>query len=124
MLDLGAERRRFRRDFATGLPNLSADWFNVLASLTGGRTAPGSEPIPRCPRTRGFGPARSARCSDRRHSASRHDTALGPVSRDAMYRWKQWQATMRLESAARATGSSGWIRQTPSTSCETVGRRE
>src|SRR5207237_433055 len=40
VLDLGAERRRFRKDHAEGFQGLSADWFNLLASLSGRRTAP------------------------------------------------------------------------------------
>jgi spermidine synthase len=40
VLDLGAERRRFRRTHAAGFQGLSVDWFNLLASLSGRRTAP------------------------------------------------------------------------------------
>jgi spermidine synthase len=40
VLDLGAEQRRFRNDHALGFRGLSVDWFNLLASLTGRRTAP------------------------------------------------------------------------------------
>lgn len=94
VLDLGAERRRFRRDFATGLPSLSAEWFNLLASLKGSRTPPGGQPMPALPenpRVR----ARSLGALLRSPSfLTPNDTAFGPVSRDAVYRWKQWQATM------------------------------
>jgi spermidine synthase len=91
-LDLGAERRRFRRDFAVGFPTLSAEWFNVLASLKGTRTAPGGEAIPALPevprvRVRSLG----ALLRSRKFLAPT-DSAFGPVSRDAMYRWNQWQA--------------------------------
>jgi spermidine synthase len=94
VLDLGAEQRRFRRDFATGLPSLSADWFNVLASLKGGRTPPGSEPMPALPenpRVR----ARSLGALLRSPTILQpNDTAMGPLSRDAVYRWRLWQATL------------------------------
>jgi hypothetical protein len=94
VLDLGAERRRFRRDFAAGLPSLSAEWFNVLASLKGGRTPPGGQPMPALPenpRVR----ARSLGALLRSPGfMAPNDTAFGPVSRDAVYRWKQWQATL------------------------------
>jgi spermidine synthase len=39
VLDLGAERQRFRRNHAAGFQGLSANWFNFLASLRGQRTA-------------------------------------------------------------------------------------
>jgi len=94
VLDLGAERRRFRRDFAAGLPSLSAEWFNVLASLKGNRTPPGNEPVPALPenpRVR----ARSLSALLRSPSVLQpNDTAMGPLSRDAVYRWKVWQATL------------------------------
>ena len=94
VLDLGAEQRRFRRDFATGLPSLSAEWFNVLASLKGGRTPPGSEPMPALPenpRVR----ARSLGALLRSPTILQpNDTAMGPLSRDAVYRWRLWQATL------------------------------
>jgi spermidine synthase len=94
VLDLGAELRQFRRDFANGLPSLSADWFNVLASLTGNRTLPGSQTVtafPENPRVR----ARSLGALLRGSTLpSPADTALGPMTRDAIYRWRQWQATI------------------------------
>jgi spermidine synthase len=94
VLDLGAERRRFRHDFAQGLPSLSADWFNLLASLKGARTAPGGEARPALPenprvRARSLG----ALLRTPRLLVST-DTTLDPVSRDAVYRWRQWQATL------------------------------
>jgi spermidine synthase len=94
VLDLGAERRRFRRDFAGGLPSLSSDWFNLLASLKGTRTPPGGDPMPALPenpRVR----ARSLGALLRETGlVAAADTALGPLSRDAVYRWKLWQATL------------------------------
>ncbi|MBA3344633.1 MAG: spermidine synthase [Gemmatimonadales bacterium] len=93
VLDLGAERRRFRHDFAAGFPALSADWFNLLASLSGRRAAPGSEAMPALPenprvRARALGALlRSV------NEGERSDTAFGPVSRQAVYQWRMWQAT-------------------------------
>ena len=49
VLDLGAEQRRYRKDFAVGFYALSADWFNLLASVTGRRAEPASDPIPALP---------------------------------------------------------------------------
>jgi hypothetical protein len=94
VLDLGAELRQFRRDFANGLPSLSADWFNVLASLTGNRTLPGSQTVtafPENPRVRARSLGALLRSSTLPSPA---DTALGPMTRDAIYRWRQWQATI------------------------------
>ncbi|HSJ75675.1 MAG TPA: hypothetical protein VK899_05780, partial [Gemmatimonadales bacterium] len=94
VLDLGAERRRFRRDFATGLPSLAGDWFNLLASLKGNRTPPGGQMMPALPendRAR----ARSLGALLRSPNVlAPNDTAFGPVSRDAVYRWRLWQATL------------------------------
>ena len=91
-LDLGAERRRFRRDFAVGFPTLSGEWFNVLSSLKGTRTAPGGEAIPALPEIpRVRGRSLGALLRSRKFLAP-SDSAFGPVSRDAMYRWNQWQA--------------------------------
>lgn len=55
VLDLGAERRRFRKDHADGFQGLSADWYNLLASLSGRRTAPALDllaALPENPRVR------------------------------------------------------------------------
>jgi hypothetical protein len=97
VLDLGAERRRFRRDFATGLPSLSADWFNLLASLKGHRAPPGGAVIaalPENPRVR----ARALGALLRSPAAlAPNDTAFGPVSRDAVYRWRQWKTAMAAD---------------------------
>jgi spermidine synthase len=93
-LDLGAERRRFRRDFAVGFPTLSAEWFNVLSSLKGIRTAPGGEAIPALPEVpRVRGRSLGALLRSRKFLAP-SDSAFGPISRDAMYRWNQWQAAV------------------------------
>jgi hypothetical protein len=94
VLDLGAERHRFRQDYAGGFSALSADWFNLLASLTGRRLGPGSEAmaaLPENPRVR----ARALGALLRSSAALvPTDTAFGPVSRDAVYRWRQWLVSM------------------------------
>ena len=55
VLDLGAERRRFRHDFAVGLPRPLADWFNLLPRCAGAgaaRRAIRSPALPENPRVR------------------------------------------------------------------------
>ena len=93
VLDLGAERRRFRRDFAAGLPALSAEWYNLMASQRG-RRAPASQEVtlgfPESPRVW----ARAVGALLRQPAPVRTDTAFGPMSRDAMFRWRQWQSSI------------------------------
>ena len=55
ILDLGAERRRFRHDFAAGFPALSADWFTLLASMRHRPVPAATDPVasvPENPRVR------------------------------------------------------------------------
>ena len=102
VLDLGAERRRFRRDFAAGLPALSADWFNLVASQRGRRTAAGNDAtlgLPESPRVRARALGALLRLPV---SAAAVDTAFGPLSRDAVFRWRQWQSGL---AANRAPGN-------------------
>jgi spermidine synthase len=104
ILDLGAERRRFRRDFAAGFPALSAEWFNLVASQRGRRTPPGSDAtlgLPENPRLRARAVGALLRAPA---STMAGDTAFGPVSRDAVFRWRQWQNAM---AADRAPGN--WV---------------
>ena len=49
VLDLGAERRRYRKDNAAGFPALANEWFNLLASMRGQRSTPVFEPQPALP---------------------------------------------------------------------------
>ncbi len=91
VLDLGAERYRFRRDFAGGFSTLSVEWFNLLSSMSGRRSAPGSEAmaaLPEVPRVRARALGALLRSAAAREPS---DTAFGPVTRDAVYRWRQWQ---------------------------------
>jgi spermidine synthase len=98
VLDLGAERRRFRRDFAGGLPSLSSDWFNLVASQRGRRTPASSDitlAFPESPRVR----ARALGALLRHSPSAQVDSAFGPVSRDALFRWRQWQAAITSHRA-------------------------
>jgi hypothetical protein len=98
ILDLGAERRRFRRDFAAGLPALSAEWFNLLASLKGSRLAPGGDAmaaLPEIPRVL----VRSLGALLRSPARAANDSTFGPVGRSAVYRWRQWQASVAANQA-------------------------
>ncbi len=99
ILDLGAERRRFRKDVAAGFPALSVDWFNLLASLTGRRTGPGVDAtlaLPENPRV----VARAIGAHLRSPEAMEpNDTAFGPNSRGAVFQWKIWQAVKTADHA-------------------------
>jgi spermidine synthase len=99
VLDLGAERRRYRRDFAAGLPALSADWYNLVASQRGRRTAPSVDAtlsLPENPRVRARAVGALLRLPG---SVQAADTAFGPVSRDALFRWRQWQSGIAAGTA-------------------------
>jgi len=90
VLDLGAERRRFRHDFAVGFPALSADWFNLLASMRHRPVPPATDPIasvPENPRVR----ARATGAFLRTAAAEgRTDTIASPAAAQAVYLWQQW----------------------------------
>ena len=93
VLDLGAERRRFRRDFAGGFPALSAEWYNLVASQRGRRNAASQEVtlgLPESPRVW----ARAVGALLRQSAPAQMDTAFGPMSRDAVFRWRQWQSSI------------------------------
>ena len=93
ILDLGAERRRFRHDFAAGFPALSADWFNLLATMRGRPVPAGTNPVPSVPenprvRARATGALlRSAA------AAGRTDSIASPSDAQAVYLWQQWHAS-------------------------------
>jgi spermidine synthase len=99
VLDLGAERRRFRRDHASGFPALSEEWFNLLASLSGRRVAPGGEPLPALPenpRVR----ARALGVLVRSPAAQvQMDSLLGALAHQAIYQSNMWQATLEADQA-------------------------
>jgi hypothetical protein len=91
VLDLGAERRRFRHDFAVGFPSLSSDWFNLLASMRHRPIPPATDPIasvPENPRVR----ARATGALLRTAAADeRTDTIASPAAAQAVYQWQQWR---------------------------------
>jgi spermidine synthase len=109
VLDLGAERRRFRHDQAVGMQGLSAaEWFNLLASLTGRRTAPaldGQAALPENPRV-------IARATGALLRSGR-DLAV-PVDAPAVFQqsaleWRAWQSM--ASSAEPPVNWEMWIRQ-------------
>jgi predicted membrane-bound spermidine synthase len=108
VLDLGAERRRFRHDFAGGFPALSVEWYNLVASQRGRRIAATQEVtlgLPESPRVW----ARAVGGLLRQPASAQTDTAFGPMSRDAMFRWRQWQGAIRAERAPAGWGL--WLDQ-------------
>jgi spermidine synthase len=108
VLDLGAERRRFRRDHALGFQGLSADWFNLLASLSGRRTAPASDPLaslPENPRVRARALGAQLRSSD---AAGLPDSASSAAQQD-LFEWRAWQSM--TVSAAPPVNWAIWLQQ-------------
>jgi spermidine synthase len=97
VLDLGAERRRFRHDHAAGFEALSAEWHNFLASIDGQRTLPGLDPLTRLPEI----PRVSARAADaylRAIPASAGaDTGVDSRMREASFALQQWQASLIVD---------------------------
>jgi spermidine synthase len=109
VLDLGAERRRFRRDHAFGFQALSADWFNLLASLSGRRTAPALDArtsLPENPRVRA-----------RAMGALLRSGAVIDVADDApfatkqdVFEWRAWQSM--ATGSERPVNWEVWLQQT------------
>jgi spermidine synthase len=91
LLDLGAERRRFRHDFAEGFPALSADWFNLISSVRRQRVVPSTNPVPAIPenpRVR----AQAVGALLRDHAADTPaDTIGSSVAGQAIYQWRAWR---------------------------------
>jgi spermidine synthase len=108
VLDLGAERRRFRLDHASGFQGLSADWFNLLASMSGRRTAPAMDPLPALPenprvRARALGALlRSPMAIDLPLTAS-------PSTKQAAFDWRVWQSM--ATSGAPPVNWEIWLQQ-------------
>lgn len=90
VLDLGAERRRFRQDHALGFQGLSADWYNLLASISGRRTAPASDPLPSLPEN----PRVRARAMGAllRSNASVLPDNAPPIIQQDLFEWRAWQS--------------------------------
>jgi spermidine synthase len=94
VLDLGAERRRFRHDFADGFPALSADWFNLISSVRRRSLPPSTDPIPAIPenprvRARAVGALLRQRAAD-----TPADTIGSSVAGQAIYQWRAWRAAL------------------------------
>jgi spermidine synthase len=91
VLDLSAERRRFRRDNAGGFPALSADWFNLLAAMRGTRLGPGDQPVAALPENPRVVARATGALLRSRTGIQPNDTAITHSSTQAVYQWRQWQ---------------------------------
>jgi spermidine synthase len=94
VLDLGAERRRYRHDSARGFNALSAEWHNLLASFMGRRSGPGTDTLaalPETPRIRAS--ALSARLRQW-EGRSRDTSTADPELQNAAFTTEQWDAWM------------------------------
>ena len=124
VLDLGAEQRRFRNDHADGLVGLSVDWFNLLASLTGRRTAPALDlvaALPQNPRVR----ARATGALLRSGSRIELPADARPSTLRDLTDWRAWESMASyppvnwpiwLQQASRAdylrnAGTAGFVDQ-------------
>jgi spermidine synthase len=99
VLDLGAERRRFRRDFAAGFPGLSVDWFNLLSSVSNRRTTPGDDVVPAFPdnpRVRARALSAILRGSS---DGVVPDSSMAPSAGRARFQWRLWDAAIRSDAA-------------------------
>jgi spermidine synthase len=102
VLDLGAERRRYRKDNAAGFPALANEWFNLLASMRGQRRTPVFEPqpaLPGNPRVQAGALAAFLRSSV---TLNADDPAYGPLARDAAYQWQLWQTAISTNQVPRS----------------------
>ncbi len=91
VLDLFAERRRFRRDHALGFPALSADWFNLLAAMRGTRLGPGDHSVAALPENPRVVARATGALLRSRTGIQVNDTAITHVSTQAVFQWRQWQ---------------------------------
>jgi hypothetical protein len=99
VLDIGAERRRFRREMANGFGGLSADWFSLIASIRKRRVGPTDElqlALPQNPRLS----ARAMGALLRQPAANRlADSALSSAFRRPASQWQLWQASLAADQA-------------------------
>ena len=94
VLDLGAERRRYLRSSAVGFRSLSADWYNLLASISGRRREPTAETVATLPESpRILASALSARLR-KWQGTPRDSVAADPALQQAAYVTDQWRAWM------------------------------
>jgi len=100
VLDLGAERRRFRHDNAAGFSAMSAEWHNFLAAIEGERTLPAGDPVARLPET----PRVDARAVDAFLRGVPAATDAGadagdPRVREAGFALQQWRSSLAADRA-------------------------
>jgi hypothetical protein len=99
VLDLGAERRRYRRDAARGFNALSAEWYNLLSSISGRRSGPGTDTMPVLPETpRIRASALSARLR-LWEGRPRDTTVADPELQNAAFTTEQWRAWLEGDKA-------------------------
>ncbi len=101
ILDLGAERRRYLRQSAGGFQALSADWYNLLASISGRRSGPGTDLTVALPGT----PRISARAFAARLIAGDtivRDTLSDAVMQQVAYSDAQWRAALAAGQAPKS----------------------
>jgi spermidine synthase len=91
VLDLAAERRRFRHDVAGGFPAISADWFNLLAAMRGTRVGPGGYAVPSLPENPRVLARATGALLRAQTSAQPEDSTLTAYTRNAVFQWRQWQ---------------------------------
>ncbi len=97
VLDLGAERRRFRRDQASGFTALSDEWYNLLASLTGRHTTSGSEPLPALPENPRVRAQALSALVQSPEAQALSDSLLGALAHQAIYQSDMWRATLAAD---------------------------
>jgi spermidine synthase len=106
VLDLGAERRRYLRSSAAGFHALSADWYNLLASISGTRQGPATDTLaalPESPRVR----ARAL--AARLHMPGGPNPGAEPDAQHAAYVTGQWQAW--LDEGRAPSSWQIWLNQ-------------
>jgi spermidine synthase len=91
VLDLAAERRRFRHNVADGFPAISADWFNLLAAMSGTRLGPGGYAFPALPENPRVLARATGALLRTQGSAQPDDSTLTPFGQAAVFQWRQWQ---------------------------------
>ncbi|HYF39719.1 MAG TPA: hypothetical protein VD930_08535, partial [Gemmatimonadales bacterium] len=91
VLDLSAERRRFRKDQAGGFPALSAEWFNLVAAMRGIRLGPGDQTVASLPENPRVVARATGAVLRSRSGIQPNDTAITYSSTNAVFQWRQWQ---------------------------------
>ena len=109
VLDLLAERRRYRRDHAGGFPALSADWFNLLATMRGTRLGPAEQAIASLPENPRVLARATGALLRSRNGAQPGDTGMARPSTQALSQWRQWQVMARADHAP--TNWELWLQQ-------------